>query len=153
MKPTTDDILENLNLLLTDDRFVMSVLANASAWLYEKVNNLNWLGFYVFHNNNLYLGPFQGKVACNYIEMGRGVCGKSAQTKSTIVVSDVSFFPGYIACDSESKSEIVVPLIVNDQLYGVLDVDSPLLNRFSDCDVVLFEKAAKIISEHLAKII
>ncbi|MGD9605120.1 MAG: GAF domain-containing protein [Bacilli bacterium] len=150
MKHTTEDILINLDNLLQDDQFEMSILANASSWLYEKTANINWLGFYIYTNNNLYLGPFQGKVACNFIKMGHGVCGESAQKLKTVIVPDVSLFSGYIACDGDTKSEIVVPIVVNNQLYGVLDIDSPHLNRFTKDDETLFSQAAKIIAKHLS---
>jgi GAF domain-containing protein len=97
------------------------------------------------------LGPFQGKVACNVIEVGKGVCGSSAKTGKTIVVPDVNKFPGHIACDEASRSEVVVPVFVNQKLYGVLDIDSAKLNRFQEKDVKLFEEATIVVSKHLSK--
>jgi GAF domain-containing protein len=151
MKEKANDLLTYLDNLLNDDSFEMSVLANASALLKEMTVDVNWLGFYILKNDNLYLGPFQGRVACNLIALGKGVCGRSALNKKTLIVSDVSSVLDYIACDSDTKSEIVVPIIIHNQVYGVLDIDSASLNRFSETDALLFERAAAIIAKHLAK--
>lgn len=152
MKSKTNSLLESLDSLLLDDSFEMSILANASALLNEMTEDVNWLGFYIHKNNVLYLGPFQGKVACNIITMGRGACGKSAESKTTIIVPNVSEFPDYISCDGATNSEIVIPIIVHNQLYGVLDIDSASFHRFSEEDAHLFEQAALIIAKHLSKI-
>jgi L-methionine (R)-S-oxide reductase len=108
--------------------------ANMSALTFDSLPNLNWCGFYFYDGKELVLGPFQGKVACIRIALGRGVCGTAAQSRSTQVVPDVHAFPGHIACDMASRSEIVVPLIRDGELLGVWDVDSPRLNRFDDED-------------------
>ena len=112
----------------------ISNLANASALLYQTLADLNWAGFYLYKNGVLLLGPFQGKTACTKIPMGKGVCGTAAEKGETIVVPDVHAFPGHIACDGASNSEIVIPLYVGGALFGVLDIDSPLLDRFSEAD-------------------
>ncbi|MGN1163200.1 MAG: GAF domain-containing protein [Candidatus Ornithospirochaeta sp.] len=125
-------------------------LANASALLYWYLDNINWLGFYLARKEELVLGPFQGEPACGSISFSRGVCGKCAREKSTVVVPDVSLFPGHIACSSSSRSEMVVPLMRDGELWGVLDVDSPCLNRFSDDDKAFLEEAAAILSSSIA---
>ena len=109
-------------------------LSNAAAYLYERLGNVNWVGFYLADGDDLILGPFQGPVACTSIAKGRGVCGTAFQRKETIVVPDVDAFPGHIACSSLSRSEIVIPLIRDGYAWGVLDIDSPVLDRFSDAD-------------------
>jgi len=112
-------------------------LANASnfvALLFNALHDVNWLGIYVVRDEELVLGPFQGKPACVRIALGTGVCGTAAASKQTQRVADVHAFPGHIACDADSRSEIVVPLIANDALIGVLDIDSPILDRFSEVD-------------------
>jgi GAF domain-containing protein len=108
--------------------------ANFSSLLYHSLTDINWVGFYLLKDGELVLGPFQGQPACIRIAMGQGVCGTAAEQRQTILVDDVHEFPGHIACDSASNSEIVVPLIVDDQLIGVLDLDSPLRARFDDED-------------------
>ncbi|MBQ7313561.1 MAG: GAF domain-containing protein, partial [Clostridia bacterium] len=109
-------------------------LANASALLYHTLDNLNWAGFYLMENGQLVLGPFQGKTACIEIPVGRGVCGTAVARGETILVKNVHEFPGHIACDSASNSEIVVPIRKNGEIIGVLDIDSPLLGRFTEDD-------------------
>jgi GAF domain-containing protein len=120
---------------LVDDE--SDALANASnfvALLFNNINAINWLGIYVLRDDQLVLGPFQGKPACVRIALGKGVCGTAAATLRTQRVADVHEFPGHIVCDADSRSEIVVPLIANDKLIGVLDIDSPALDRFSAAD-------------------
>jgi L-methionine (R)-S-oxide reductase len=121
------------SLLETENDFIANA-ANFSALLYHSLPDLNWAGFYLVKDNQLVLGPFQGKPACVRIEIGKGVCGTAANLRETVVVEDVNQFPGHIACDSESNSEIVVPLIKDVDLIGVLDLDSPLRGRFDDED-------------------
>lgn len=115
---------------LAEDSPLLSTLANATALLYEALPDINWAGFYLLKGNMLHLGPFQGKTACTQIPVGRGVCGTAAATQQLQLVEDVSHFPGHIACDQASRSEIVIPLMQQGVLYGVLDIDSPLLCRF-----------------------
>lgn len=126
-------------------------LANASALLYEELEGLNWAGFYLVEEDKLVLGPFQGKPACIDIPMGRGVCGSAAAMAQTLVVPDVHKFEGHIACDSASNSEIVIPLIADGRVVGVLDVDSPVFDRFSDEDREGLEKFAEIITNAVFK--
>ena len=124
-------------------------LANASALLWQSLPDLNWAGFYILEGDKLVLGPFQGKPACIEIPLGKGVCGTAAASGKTVVVDDVHAFEGHIACDSASNSEIVVPMFVNGALYGVLDIDSPLLNRFSEADKLGLERFAAILQSNL----
>ena len=119
--------------------------ANMSALLYQMLPEVNWVGFYFLQGRELVLGPFQGKVACVRIAMGRGVCGTAAERREILVVPDVQAFPGHIACDAESRSEIVVPLIQSGRLIGVLDVDSPILARFDDEDREGLQVAADVL--------
>ena len=122
-----------LSLLEGEPDFIANA-ANVSSLLYHELPDLNWAGFYLLKEGELVLGPFQGKPACVRIAMGKGVCGTAAQQRQTILVDNVHEFPGHIACDSESNSEIVVPLIKDQELLGVLDLDSPLFARFDDAD-------------------
>ncbi len=124
-------------------------LANASALLYHTLPDLNWAGFYLYTDGKLVLGPFQGKTACIEIPIGKGVCGTAAQQGETVVVEDVHKFPGHIACDSASNSEIVVPLYVHGELFGVLDIDSPLFCRFSEEDLDGLERFARLLEKTL----
>jgi L-methionine (R)-S-oxide reductase len=120
--------------LLEGERDFIANAANVSALLYHSLPDLNWAGFYLSKGDELVVGPFQGKPACVRIAMGQGVCGTAAQQRQTILVDNVHDFPGHIACDSASNSEIVVPLIKHERLLGVLDLDSPLFARFDDED-------------------
>lgn len=127
----------------------ISILANASALIWENLDNLNWAGFYLLEDDTLYLGPFQGKVACVEIAKGRGVCGTCVQKGQTVLVPNVHEFPGHIACDCASNSEIVVPIHVNGKIYGVLDIDSPNLNRFTAEDKAGLEEFVRILSTYI----
>lgn len=127
--------------------YTMTNLANASALLNSSLKGINWVGFYTIKDNQLVLGPFQGKVACTIIQMGKGVCGTAAATDSTHLVPDVHKFPGHIACDSASNSEIVIPMHRNGEVFGVLDIDSPLFDRFSEEDRKGLESFVKILEE------
>lgn len=124
-------------------------LANASAALWQAMGNINWVGFYLMEMGKLVLGPFQGKPACIEIPLGRGVCGTAAQEKRTVLVEDVHQFPGHIACDSASNSEIVVPIFKNGAVYGVLDIDSPYVSRFTIEDQRELEEIVKILEKNL----
>lgn len=112
----------------------ISILSNTAALLYNSFEKISWAGFYIIKRNTLFLGPFQGKAACTKIDINKGVCGKAARNKTTVIVEDVNFFPGHIACDSESKSEIVVPLVIERNLIGVLDIDSRNYSSFGSID-------------------
>ena len=125
-----ETVIKQLDALLTGESNVVANLSNASALLNQFLDRVNWVGFYVTEGNQLVLGPFQGMPACVRIPFGRGVCGVAAETKTTQLVADVHQFPGHIACDSASNSEIVVPIIKDGNVIGVLDIDSPEKNRF-----------------------
>lgn len=127
----------------------MSNLANASALIWDQLDDINWAGFYIMDDGLLKLGPFQGKVACTRIQAGKGVCGTAVSEDSTQLVYDVHQFPGHIACDSASNSEIVVPLHKNGEIYGVLDIDSPSIGRFTEEDREGLEALAKVIEKVL----
>jgi GAF domain-containing protein len=133
-----------LESLLADERDFIANSAQFSAFLFSQLDDLNWAGFYLNRNEELVLGPFQGQIACVRIPFGRGVCGAAAQSRQTQRVEDVHAFPGHIACDSASNSELVVPLVKNGQLIGVLDLDSPSLARFTEQDQAGIEQLAAI---------
>lgn len=144
-----DILCEKLRALTDGVPHRIANLANASALLYAELEDLNWAGFYFLEDGKLVLGPFQGKPACIEIEVGKGVCGTAVQEGKTQLVPDVHLFPGHIACDSASNSEIVVPLRVNGKIVGVLDVDSPWPGRFTQEDQVGLEAAAEVIAQML----
>ncbi len=125
---------KQMTSLAEDEPLFLPVLSNASALLYENLEDLNWAGFYLMNKGSLVLGPFQGKVACIRIALGKGVCGTAAGNDETLLVPNVHEFAGHIACDSASNSEIVVPIHADGKVVGVLDIDSPSLNRFSNED-------------------
>ena len=133
-----------LESLLADERDFIANSAQFSAFLFNELADLNWAGFYLSRNEELVLGPFQGKVACVRIPFSRGVCGAAARTRETQRVEDVHAFPGHIACDSASNSELVVPLVKDDRLIGVLDLDSPKVARFTAEDQAGSERLAAI---------
>ncbi|MDC6380863.1 GAF domain-containing protein [Pseudomonas graminis] len=133
-----------LESLLADERDFIANAAQFSAFLYSQLDDLNWAGFYLNRNDELVLGPFQGQIACVRIPFGKGVCGTAAQSRETQRVLDVHEFPGHIACDSASNSEVVVPLIKDGKLIGVLDLDSPSVGRFSEEDQAGIERLAAI---------
>jgi GAF domain-containing protein len=139
------DLQRTLSALLAGERDFIANLANTAALLWQELPDINWAGFYLLKGNELVLGPFQGKPACVRIAMGKGVCGSSAQRQQSIVVPNVHEFAGHIACDTASNSEIVVPLIKDKTLLGVLDIDSPLLNRFDAADLEGLETIATIL--------
>ena len=124
-------------------------LANAAALLWEFMQEINWAGFYMMEGGALVLGPFQGKTACTRIPMGKGVCGTAALSGQIQVVPDVHQFPGHIACDSASNSEIVVPIHVNGEIWGVLDIDSPSIGRFTEVDQVGLERIVGVLEQVL----
>jgi GAF domain-containing protein len=137
-----------LAALFADERDGLANSANLAALLYELLPDLNWAGFYFLKNEELVLGPFQGRVACVRIALGRGVCGTAARERRTIVVPDVHAFPGHIACDARSRSEIVVPLLDGDRVLGVLDLDSPHEARFDQDDADGLEMAVQVLLAH-----
>jgi GAF domain-containing protein len=139
------EISVQLSGLFSAERDGLANTANMCAVLFHMLPDVNWVGFYFLHGGELVLGPFQGKVACVRIPLGRGVCGTAAVRRETLVVPDVNQFPGHIACDASSRSEIVVPLVLAGRLLGVLDLDSPNLSRFDHEDRDGLEAAAKIL--------
>ena len=137
-------LIENTNNLITD-------LSNVASLLFNNLDDVSWVGFYIRSKGKLLLGPFCGKPACTKIDFGRGVCGTSFEKKETILVKNVHEFEGHIACDSASNSEIVVPIFCNNDVIAVLDIDSTSLNRFSNEDKVGLEEIAEIISHSFSK--
>lgn len=142
-------LLERQMEALIDGCPPVSALANAAALLWEAMPDINWAGFYLLREDTLYLGPFQGKTACTVIPVGRGVCGTAAQTQLIQRIEDVHQFPGHIACDSASNSEIVMPLVKNDVLIGVLDIDSPSFARFDPQDAAGLQSICTLLVDHL----
>lgn len=140
-----DLLLAQLEAVLEGEQNTIANLANASAILNMCLPDINWVGFYLVRDNQLVLGPFQGKPACIRIDFGKGVCGTAAASDATQLVTDVHQFPGHIACDSASNSEIVIPLHYNGRVIGVLDIDSPLLARFSKSDQAGLECCARLL--------
>lgn len=142
-----EELLRQAEGLLDGERDLIANSANIAALIWQIVPELNWVGFYFLRNNELVLGPFQGKPACVRITMGKGVCGTSVQSKQTVLVEDVHAFPGHIACDPASNSELVVPLIRFGIAYGVLDIDSPHVGRFDQQDLVGIEALVRLFVE------
>ena len=140
-------LLEQIKSLTSKDLPLVTNLSNASAVL-NQLENINWCGFYLVKGNTLYLGPFQGEPACTVIPFGKGVCGTAAKEKRTIIVDDVNKFEGHIACSSASKSEIVVPIIKNDEVVAVIDIDAPIFNRFNKKDAALLESVAHLLENY-----
>jgi L-methionine (R)-S-oxide reductase len=143
------DIHRALQAVLTGESDRIANLANAAALLFWSLPAVNWAGFYLLKDHELVLGPFQGKIACIRIKLGQGVCGSAAEQRQTLVVPNVHEFPGHIACDSASNSEIVVPIIKNDALVGVLDIDSPEFARFDDYDKTGLQEFVQILTAAL----
>ncbi|MBC8950151.1 GAF domain-containing protein [Xenorhabdus sp. TS4] len=128
------ELADSLMALLSGEYDLIASLANTSALLYERLDTVNWVGFYLVDDDTLVLGPFQGKIACVRIPVGKGVCGTAVANKSIQRISDVHAFPGHIACDATSNAEIVLPLEINGQVIGVLDIDSTVFDRFDEND-------------------
>ncbi len=141
---THELLLRQLEGLLSIETDPVANMANMAAVLFNGLENLNWAGFYVLRGGTLVLGPFQGKPACVRIALGRGVCGTAAQTGQTQLVKNVHEFKGHIACDSASKSELVIPIFKDGKVWGVLDIDAPVLARFDEIDCEFLEKAVRI---------
>jgi len=140
---------KQLDALLTGEPNTIANLSNASALLNQFFERINWVGFYLMEDGELVLGPFQGLPACVRIPVGRGVCGTSAASKETMIVADVHAFPGHIACDAASQSEIVVPIIKNGEVIGVLDIDSPEKDRFQEEDRQGLEQFVSVLIKHI----
>lgn len=138
-------LIKQLKSLLSKDERLITNLANLTAAIKQTFDKVSWVGFYLFDGEILYLGPFQGKVACTSIKLGKGVCGTAAEKGETIIVPDVNEFPGHIFCDPDSKSEIVVPMFKNNKLIGVLDLDSDSYNSFDETDKKYLEEIVKFL--------
>ncbi|MBM2658358.1 GAF domain-containing protein [Staphylococcus pseudoxylosus] len=151
VKETNYNLLEKqVSSLIEDESNLIAILSNVSALLNDSLDQVNWVGFYLIDNNELILGPFQGHPACVHIAIGSGVCGTAVAQDETQLVADVHAFPGHIACDANSKSEIVVPIHQNEQVIGVLDIDAPITNRFSETDKNALENIVKTIENQIA---
>ncbi|HET7586856.1 MAG TPA: GAF domain-containing protein [Gammaproteobacteria bacterium] len=144
------ELVEQARALVHDEKDLIANTANLSALLFYALPDVNWVGFYLLKEDQLVVGPFQGKPACIRIPMGKGVCGTAAAQRKSLVVEDVNAFAGHIFCDSDSRSEVVVPLVSNDQLLGVLDIDSPNLARFDADDQAGLEQIAAVLLETVA---
>ena len=139
-------LVKQLKEIIDSELPLVSNLSNASSVL-NQLPNINWCGFYLVSGERLILGPFQGEVACTVIPFDKGVCGYAARNKKTVIVDDVNQFDGHIACSTQSKSEIVVPIIKDNEIKAVIDIDSPIYNRFSNEDALLLEECAEILKE------
>ncbi|MCP9331782.1 GAF domain-containing protein [Lentilactobacillus hilgardii] len=151
MQNVTELVNQQLDALLYEETDLVSNMANASALLNQSLDQINWVGFYRYvpENDELILGPFQGKVACMHIKNGVGVCGTALAQRHSLRVADVHQFAGHIACDGDSKSEIVIPIFKDGQPLGVLDIDSPVLERFSEKDEALLNGFVNIFIKHV----
>ena len=143
------ELIDEMECLLLDNKAVITILSNSTALLYERMENLNWVGFYLLKDDTLYLGPFQGKTACIEIKVGKGVCGTCIKEGKTIIENDVLSCKNHIACDSNSRSEICIPIYINNNIYGLLDIDSPIFNRFDENLKDILEKCVKVIENAL----
>lgn len=143
---------KELDALISIDEPAVTALSNAAAFIWTSLDNINWAGFYLFDGEKLVLGPFIGKPACTMIPINKGVCGTAATKRETIVVDDVNMFPGHIACDDASQSEIVVPLLNGERLIGVLDIDAPVKSRFDAETVSGVEQLAQVVTKKLSQI-
>ncbi len=142
-----EQLYQQINAILMGEHYVMANLSNIFAVLYQGLEQINWVGFYLWHNGELILGPFQGKVACMHIVKGHGVCGTAVATGQTQLVTDVHQFPGHIACDSASCSEIVIPMYYENKIIGVLDIDSPVVGRFDEIDQQGLERIVEFVQK------
>lgn len=144
-----DNMLSMLEGLVQDEDLPITKLCNASALINALIGRINWCGFYLVKNNTLALGPFQGMPACTKIEIGKGVCGTAALKRETLLINDVHKFEGHIACDAASNSEIVIPIVKDDKLIGVLDLDSDEFNRFTKLEQKYLEKSITILNKYI----
>ena len=147
-----NSIIKSYSSLIENTNYKTSILSNTSSFLNMILEDINWVGFYLFVDNSLILGPFQGNTACTVISLDKGVCGAAARTLSTQRVENVHEFPGHIACDSRSNSEIVIPIIIDDNLFGVLDIDSPSYSRFTESDQVFLEEIVEVLINRLKQV-
>jgi len=139
-------LLEQIKAIVDHEIPLVSNLSNVAALL-NQLEDINWAGFYIAYDDALYLGPFQGEVACTKIPFDKGVCGACYKAKATLIVPDVNKFPGHIACSSKSKSEIVTPIILDDKVVALIDIDAPIYDRFNQNDQKLLEEVANIIKD------
>ncbi len=144
-------IKKQVSLLIESTSNLISDLSNVSSLLFNSLEDVSWVGFYIYSNRKLLLGPFMGKPACTQIEVGKGVCGTAFANKETVIVKNVHEFSGHIACDSASNSEIVVPIFVNEKVVGVLDLDSTSLGRFSEEDKIGLKEIVEVVSNSFLK--
>lgn len=144
-------VLNQLHALIFDETDIICNLANASSLLYHFLKNVNWVGFYLFKENQLVLGPFQGKPACTRIPLNKGVCGKAATIQEVVYVENVHEFEGHIACDSASNSEVVLPIVINGNLFGVLDIDSFKFNNFNSQQIEFLKEFVEVLKSQLKK--
>ena len=144
---SVDELVPMVRSVVSTETDMIANMANIAALLFEALPQINWAGFYLWKEaeKQLVLGPFQGRLACTRIPLGRGVCGAVAQSRETLVVPDVHAFPGHIACDAASESEIVLPVVACGALVGVLDIDSPVKDRFTDADRVRLEEIVSLL--------
>lgn len=150
IKNTNYDLLQKqLISLIEDESNLIAILSNTSALINDHLDQVNWVGFYLIENNELILGPFQGHHACVHIQIGKGVCGTAVSNNETQVVKDVHQFPGHIACDANSNSEIVIPIHKDNEIIGVLDIDAPIKSRFNEEDRIELEKVVSIIENQI----
>ena len=149
MKTNYNMMNKMLKSLIEDEKHFIPNLSNASALLNENMDDLNWAGFYLMDNGELMLGPFQGKTACIRIKVGSGVCGTAVAEDKTMLVENVHDFPGHIACDCASNSEIVVPIHKDGAIFGVLDIDSPSIGRFTEEDKAGLEEFVKVLEAYI----
>lgn len=144
-----EDLVNNSKIFIEENVPTYTILANLSRLIYNTFPNTSWAGFYLLENDALYLGPYQGEIACTIIKLGKGVCGTSALLKETQLVPNVHEYPGHIACSSSTNSEIVVPIIKNDNVVGVIDLDSDEFNNYNSLDKALLEALAKELSKKM----
>ncbi|OHO70421.1 Free methionine-(R)-sulfoxide reductase [Staphylococcus sp. HMSC036D05] len=144
-------VTKQLSSLIEEETNLIAILSNTSALLNDALDQVNWVGFYLIEGNELILGPFQGHPACVHIAIGKGVCGTAVSENTTQRVSDVHQFPGHIACDANSQSEIVVPVRINNEVIGVLDIDAPIKDRFSQEDQDGLEQIVHILEKQLSQ--
>nr|WP_251040997.1 GAF domain-containing protein [Bacillus sp. ISL-45] len=143
-------LIKQLKALVEDEKNAIANFSNASALLNQFLDRVNWVGFYLMEDGELVLGPFQGLPACVRIPLGKGVCGTAASSQETLRVEDVHAFPGHIACDAASQSEIVVPMVKDGQVIGVLDIDSPEKNRFDELDQQKLEEFVDMLLQYIS---
>lgn len=141
--------LQNIEGYISKEEHLLTNLSNFAAIVFYFFKDINWAGFYLYDGKKLYLGPFQGLPACTTIALGKGVCGTAAVSRDTLIVPDTRLFPGHIVCDEASLSEIVIPIIKDNQLFGVLDIDSPVLNRFDKIEKEFLEKGLHVLIDNL----